>query len=154
MRQRASGRARGALVVLLLVGAFGLTASPGEAGCVTPMTSIDIRRAAPGDVIEVTGQYWAVGCDDTSSCSTTGCGERCTVGEPSPPDTDISIELVPRGSTRGSPRILAEGVASDEEFEFAIDVMRPEDLSPGRYEIVAGSPSSGDWPSEPFRVAG
>lgn len=75
--------ARGTLLVVALLTAFGLTASPSLAACAAPETSIDVRRAQPGDIVDVSGEYWGTECNDTGSC-TSGCygEERCTDLEP------------------------------------------------------------------------
>ena len=114
-----------------------------------------MRRAQPGDIVDVSGEYWGTECNDTGSC-TSGCygEERCTGLEPSPPATDISIELMPVGRTPGDRAVLTDGVAADEALEFAIQVTLPDDLEPGRYRIVGVSATAigPGTPTEPFRV--
>jgi hypothetical protein len=147
--------ARGVFLVLALLAAFGVSAPPGEAACAAPSTSIDVGRIEPGDVIEVSGEYWGTECNDTGSC-TSGCfwQESCTGLEPSPPATDIVLELVPAGRTPGEREVLTEGVAADDALAFAVKVTLPDDLEPGRYRIVGVSATAigPGSPTEPFRV--
>ena len=100
------------------------------------------------------GEYWGTECNDVGTC-TSGCygQERCTGLEPSPPATDISIELV-SGRTLGVPVVLNEGVAADAALEFVVRVTIPDDLEPGRYRIVGVSATAigPGIPTEPFRV--
>jgi hypothetical protein len=154
-RSPRSTLARGAILVVALLAAFGVTASPSEAACAAPSTSIDAPRAQPGDVIEVSGADWGTECNDTGNC-TSGCygQERCTGLEPSPPAIDISIELVPAGRTPGQRVVLTDGVAADDALAFAVQVTLPDDLEPGRYRIVGVSATAigPGTPTEPFRV--
>ena len=154
-RSSRSTLARGAILVVALLAAFGVTASPSGAACAAPSTSIDVRRVEPGDIIEVSGSDWGTECNDTGSC-TSGCygEERFTGLEPSPPATDIAIELVPEGRTPGERVVLTDGVAADDALAFAVQVTLPDDLEPGRYRIVGvGATAIGPaTPTEPFRV--
>ena len=154
-RSSRSTLARAAILVVALLATFGVTTSPSGAACAAPSTSIDVRRVEPGDVIEVSGSDWGTECNDTGSC-TSGCygEERCTGLEPSPPATDIAIELVPVGRTPGERVVLTNGVAADDALAFAIQVTLPDDLEPGRYRIVGVSATAigPGTPTKPFRV--
>ena len=147
--------ARGALPLVALLAAFGVTASPSEAACAAPSASIDVRRVEPGDVIEVRGSDWGTECNDVGNCRS-GCygQERCTGLEPSPPATDVSIRLEPLGRTPGDMVVLTKGVVADDALEFTVEVTLPDDLEPGRYRIVGVSATAigPGTPTEPFRV--
>jgi hypothetical protein len=154
-RSPRSTLARGAILAVALLAAFGVTASPSGAACAAPSTSIDVRRIEPGDVIEVRGSDWGTECNDTGSC-TSGCygEERCTGLEPSPPAMDIAIELVPAGRTPGERVVLTDGVAADDSLAFAVQVTLPDDLEPGRSRIVGVSATAigAGTPTQSFRV--
>ena len=154
-RSSRSRLARVAILVVALLAAFGVTTSPSGAACAR---AVDIDRRASRrawDVIEVSGSDWGTECNDTGSC-TSGCyeEERCTGLEPSPPATDIAIELVPAGRTTGERVVLTDAVAADDALAFAVQVTLPDDLEPGRYRIVGVSATAIGLgtPTDPFRV--
>jgi hypothetical protein len=111
------------------------------------------RSAAPGASITVRGAYWAAECNDTVVCGT-GCGGgSCTGGEPSPPERDLRVTLVPLDTDQGA-ALLAEGVDADARtFRFRTTVTLPTTLVPGRYRIVVGNDHAGDHRTEPITVS-
>ncbi len=77
------------LIAVSAMAVFLGVALPSRASCAPPMISIDTFQTEPGDRVQVAGQGWFSGCDDTGG-SAMGCGSS---DPPSEPVTDIELRL-------------------------------------------------------------
>lgn len=107
-----------ALGIAIVFGS-GLVGMPSAgASCAGPTITVDRVSAAPGDVVEVRGQYFGTDCNDS--------------GRPGPvlgdPRRDIRVRIVQDGETR-----LLTAVDATGDYEFVVRAMVP-----GPAAIVAG----------------
>lgn len=133
----------GAVVVL-----FG-GALPSRAACAPPMVFVDVVGARPGDTIEVTGEAWTDGCDDTpdsgGGCGSEGSAEPVTGIElrlkgPRTDQSQKALDVGEIGDTQVD--VLLDTVDPDDQGSFTAEVTIPE-VAPGTYFItgIAGLPA-------------
>ena len=130
------------LAVVSAAAALGTFSGPSRAACAAPDVRV-ARVAGPGDSLTVRGNNWATECNDVIACSVGCLGKQtCSGGETSPPARSLRIVLE---TAQGRSRIeLASGVdASSATFAVKYDVTLPDDLEPGRYQVLLGSKVAG-----------
>lgn len=114
------------LVLGLLVGAFAVAPSAAPASCAASEIGTANRLVTPGDEIEIAGEGWTDGCNDTepSGCDTEPEAE---------PYEDVLMMLKKPGLERF---YELERVDATEEGILHLSAEVP-DLLPGRYRLVA-----------------
>ena len=135
-------RRRFLALVLALAGLTLLPyGGPAVASCAGP--SVEAPPAlAPGATVEVRGDNFVDGCQDTGSCPAFGCG-GCDYGPEPVPIPDVPLSLTQRGRTWDL------GTAdADERGRVRWEVTLPDDVRPGRARLSWGTPDG-----LPVRVA-
>lgn len=116
------------VVALLFLGAaVMLGPTPAGASCVGPRITVEPTAAAPGDAVEIHGQYFGTDCNDTG-------GSGPVLGEPR---TDIRLQVVQQDVATQITHVDANA-----DYEFAVRVALPANLQPGPATIGWADPES------------
>jgi hypothetical protein len=116
---------------------FGAVAPPGSASCAYPSIEVAPSAIEGGGTIAVAGYGFGTDCYDTGPPPQGACGR--TVGTLGEPRSDIELRIAVLG-TGNEPRPLAGGITADHDYRFLATIRIPEDLEPGKYEILAWYP--------------
>ena len=105
---------------------------PTHASCAPPIVSIDKFQAEPGQTVEITGEAWISGCDDTG-----GSEGGCSNSDDSEPLTGIDLRLKgPR--TDQTQKQLNAGAIGETEFDVSLGTVDADDQ--GAFAIVVTMP--------------
>lgn len=115
----------------LVVPSLGLTAGQAHASCVGPTVEVFPAEQDRGDQIRVSGKYFGESCY-TAGPPPSGQG---TLGRPL---SDLTVTLV-----QGEAAIVVATGDANGDYNFAVDVVVPDSLSPGEAEVVVTHGSSG-----------
>lgn len=98
--------------------------APADASCVSPQVTVDRASVAPGEVIEIRGEYFGTDCNDT------GGGGR-VLGKP---QAGISVRIV-----QGELSVPLVHVDADHDYRFVVKAVIPSTLTKGAASVTASS---------------
>ena len=127
-----------ALVLLLLGLALVPAGSPASASCAGPMVDVP-RTLVPGETVEISGDNFLDGCQDSMGCPV-GCNAGdCEYDDPPPvPTPDVTLTLSQRGRTWDLGTVDA-----DEDGKVRWSFTVPADVRRGRAVLSWGGDPEG-----------
>ena len=124
------------LLVALLATLLGLTLAPfpedgASASCAGPQFVEDEIVLTHGGEQTVRAKWLHDGCDDTGSCSTTGCDD-CEMADSERPSENVGLRIVQMGHSWPLGTVDA-----DEDYDATWTFELPAQVRPGRARLVA-----------------